>query len=59
MRRRLPLMAAAAIGMGACVWGAELLLAPWLAGGSIVVRGLVLAGLVGLGVALFVLFTDR
>jgi putative peptidoglycan lipid II flippase len=56
MKRRLPLMAVAAVGMGVCVYAVEWLLAPWLAGGSIVVRGLVLAGLVAFGVALFVLF---
>ena len=56
MKRRLSLMAAAAVAMGVCVYGAAWLFAPWLATGSIVARGGVLAGLVALGMLLFVLF---
>ena len=53
MRRRLPLMALAAMTMGVCVFVAASLLAPWLAAGPIVRRGTILMVLVGLGVGLF------
>jgi putative peptidoglycan lipid II flippase len=56
LKRRLLLMAVAAVAMGVCVWGAERLLASSLAAGSILTRGAVLAALVAFGVALFVLF---
>jgi putative peptidoglycan lipid II flippase len=56
LRKRLPMIALAAVLMGACVYGAALLLAPWLAAGPLLGRALVLAALVALGVAVFAVF---
>ncbi len=56
LRRRLPLMALAAVMMGVCVFVAAHLLAPWLTAGPVVQRGLILMVLVGLGMGFFGLF---
>jgi putative peptidoglycan lipid II flippase len=56
LRHRLPLMLLASVVMGVVVYLAAWSLAPWLTDHRIVVRGLVLAGLVGIGVACFALF---
>ncbi len=56
MRRRLPLLVLAALMMGVCVFVAAWLLAPWLAAGPILNRGLTLLVLVGLGMVFFGLF---
>ncbi len=52
LRRRLPRIAAAAIGMGAVLWGLTLPLAPWLDGGE-GPRIAALSILVGAGLAAF------
>jgi putative peptidoglycan lipid II flippase len=56
MRRRVPLMALAALMMGVCVFVAAGFLAPWLMAGPILRRGAVLMVLVGLGMAFFGIF---
>src|SRR5665213_188685 len=56
LRHRLPLMLLASVLMGVVVYLAAWGLTPWLTDHRIVVRGLVLAGLVGIGVACFALF---
>jgi putative peptidoglycan lipid II flippase len=56
LRHRLPLMLLASVVMGVVVYLAAWGLAPWLTDHRILVRGLVLAGLVGIGIACFALF---
>ena len=56
LRRRLPLLALAAVLMGAVVIVAAALLNPWLLSGHVLVRAAVMAALVGVGVVFFVAF---
>jgi putative peptidoglycan lipid II flippase len=56
LRHRLPLLLLASVLMGVVVYAATWALTPWLTDHRILVRGLVLAGLVIVGVVFFALF---
>lgn len=56
LRKRLPLLVAASVAMGVCLYGAMLALAPFLAEPGILVRALAVGILVMGGVVLFAVF---
>ena len=55
-RKRLPLILIASLLMGACLYGAEWLLAPFLAEPALLIRVATLALLVAIGVVVFAIF---
>jgi len=56
LKRRLPRILAASAGMGAALWGAAMVLEPWLAAsGPLVIRIGALAGLIAIGLAVLAL----